>query len=254
MKIGSFSAIIFLCLTLALFMTSCQSSDIEAADTGADSTEAAPETEYTPLPPATDTRPAETEVPETEFDDSLREPIENKKALRFIEFQYKKALEAIDIAKNGALEEDDFEISTENGFDGSFTYYKVVKDTTARPELDGGSITDFETLSKYIRSIFARSIADDLLGEAQRQYIEIDDHFCKLPKNTDELPTEENTEDTSEKTVRYTEFFLSKFSDKLFRYTARVTYSDTEDVDYFDFIFENTGSGWYWTVFPELPA
>ena len=250
MKIGLFSAIIFLCLTLALVMTSCQSSDIEGADTYEDSTETAAQTEYNPLPPAAETRPADTEVPETEFDESLREPIENKKAMKFIEFQYEKALQAIDIAKNGALEEDDFEISTENGFDGSFTYYQVVKDTVSRPELDGASITDFETLSEYIRSIFARSIADDLISQAQKQYIEISDHFCKLPKETDELPTEV---ESPEKTVRYTEFFLSKFNDKLFRYTAKVTYSETEDVDYLDFIFENTGNGWYWTAFPKLP-
>ncbi len=250
MKIRLYAAIILFCVLFSALMTSCRDNN-ESVETGTDEyTETSDISGTESKAPETEASPIETKPVETEVDESLREPIENEKAIEMIEFQYEKALQAIDIAKNGALEEDDFEISLENGFDGSFTYYEVVKDTIARPELDGASITDFETLSKYIRSIFARSIADDLISQAQKQYIEINDHFCKLPKDTDELPQEE---DPPEKTVRYTEFFLSKFSDKLFRYTAKVTYSETEDVDYFDFIFENTGSGWYWTAFPKLP-
>lgn len=245
-----------LCLVLGGLFASCgkngTSNEIDT-DT-ADSTYFETEKETSPESEA-DT--LETVSPETEDEEEARVPIENAKALSFIEFQYAKALEAISFA-NGALPYDNStEIVNEDG-----TICHPITDSTAREELEGEAISSLDNLSKYLRSIFARSIADDLIDTARSFYTDVDGTLCLIASNiSDRLETEteeeaKEDEQTSSHVVSSTEFFLSEFTEKLFRYTAKISYEatdETEHIEYFDFVFENTGSGWYFTEFPALP-
>ncbi|MBQ8208700.1 MAG: hypothetical protein IJZ89_08205 [Clostridia bacterium] len=272
MKIRLFTAIILFCVLFAALLTSCR--DNTGADSEIDTgTETVADTETETAAPVTDTEPVETEPADIEPDESLRIPIENEKALEMIEYQYNKAAEVVDWAENGTLTADlNIEIAAEDG-----RIYFPVTDEAQRPELGGSPIVTFADLSKYINSIFARSIADDLIDLAKKQYREIDGVLCreadyvdtepKVSLPADETETAEIQEGNAPKVIS-TEFFLSKFTDTLFRYTAKVTYESeeiseipseeteaipTENAEYFDFVFENTGSGWYWTAFPNLP-
>lgn len=258
MKIKTYTVIIALCVIFACAMTACGNGDSSVStDTAFESITEAP-LDTNPL----DTNPVETEPLETEPAEELREPVENEKALGFIEYQYEKALEIIDWVENGS-----FATNSGNetvGEDGSV--YFPIKDEVVRPELDGGSITSFAELSSYINSIFSRSIADSLTELAREHYTDIDGVLClKLKAAETESEEESTVTEASEEnpdseagteealTVSDIEFFLSKFTDTMFRYTAKVSYEASEQVDYFDFIFENTGGGWYWTSFPKLP-
>ena len=191
--------------------------------------------------------------PETGVEEDARVPIENAKALSFIEFQYAKALEAISFA-NGALPYDNsIEIVDE---DGNLCY--PTTDSTARDELEGEAISSLENLSKYLKSIFASPISDDLIDTARSFYTDMDGTLCLIASSiSDRLETEtEENDQNSSQVVSSTEFFLSKFTEKLFRYTAKISFEgadETEHIEYFDFIFKNTGSGWYFTEFPALP-
>lgn len=273
MKIRAYTLTIILCVLFAFFMTSCRDDSSTPFETGAATdTTAAAVTEAETTAPVTKEEPDETEPVIEEPDESVRIPIENDKALEFIEHQYSKATEIIDWVKNGTLNTDlNSEIVTGDG-----NIYFPVDDKEERAELDGASIASFDDLSAYIKSIFARSIADDLIDLAKEHYTDIDGVLCLEAKYTDTEPYVEIPEETDEETesaeeeeiaqpkVVSTEFFLSKFTDTLFRYTAKVIYEtvesddgipseQTENAEYFDFIFENTGSGWYFTAFPELP-
>ena len=237
--------IFILCLAFALFFVSCgkEKAPAETEPLATDSdTATVTETE----PPESEPLPEETE--ETEADEELREPVENEKALEFIEFQYKKACEIIDWLENRSLPADlSIALRDEEGN----IYFRVI-DTEERPELDGESISSFASLRKYISSVFTRSIANELIDLAKENYTDFEGNLCLIAILTDIEPDED------ESGVVSTEFFLSKFTEKLFRYTAKVTYSTENEVDseenvkYFDFIFENTGSGWYWTAFPRI--
>lgn len=259
MKIKTYTVIIILCVIFACAMTSCgDDGSSVSTDTAFESvTEAPHNTE--PL----DTEPLETEPLETEPEEELREPVENEKALGFIEYQYEKALEIIDRVENGSFATNSDKETV--GEDGSV--YLPIKDEEERPELDGGSITSFAELSRYINSLFARSIADSLTELAREHYTDIDGVLClkirdaeteseeetAVTEASEENPDGEATDTEEALTVSDIEFFLSKFTDTMFRYTAKVSYESSEQVDYFDFIFENTGGGWYWTSFPKLP-
>ncbi len=279
-------------LLSALLFTSCEgdtapSDDIPVTDTAPINTDTALVTDAV-------TEPPETEAVETEPDESLREPLSNEKAESMIKFQYEKAVRITDIVL-----ECGFETSKNDSFtdEDGYTYIPVT-DHEERAELDGASIATFDDLSKYIKSIFARSIADRLISRARESYDDFEGVLCLVvPPAADEetdvnIPEADDTESPEEDLpeepkIVSIEFFLSKFTDKMFRYTAAVTYSaessasfgeDSEltqnpssplssensessepsekserKVEYYDFIFENTGNGWYWTEFPALP-
>ncbi|MBR3966732.1 MAG: hypothetical protein IKJ91_06645 [Clostridia bacterium] len=268
MKVRIFSVTLALCLALGMLFASCgkdngeKDNDIASDDSTYVETEeeTAPETELDTV---------ETLPPETEPDEEIRTPIENEKALSFIEFQYAKALEAISYAEGGLTYDMNTEIIRE---DGRICY--PINDIVEREELDGGYIDSYDDLSEYLRSIFARSIADDLIDRASDFYSDADGVLCYITDRmadgfeteTDEvteetqeseaLPLESESKNEEEPTapiVASAEFFLSEFTERLFRYTAKVSFEGTEEVSYFDFIFENTGSGWYFTEFPALP-
>lgn len=258
--------IALLCILLSALMVSCGSDTDKNSDAAVstDTGELSPVNTETLQPEVVETSP-DTEAPDEGADESLRTPIDNEDALEIIQFQYAKATEAIDLIKNSTLSADlGTEIIEENG-----DIYFPVNDTTPRAELDGEPIATFSDLSKYIKAIFARSIADDLISEARKTYKDVNGVLCKQASFIDTEPGIDGDEENNEPTIISTEFFLSKFTDSLFRYTAKVTYeaysptSDAEDetenapeasetIKYFDFIFENTGSGWFWTAFPEI--
>lgn len=274
MKIRAYTVIIIFCVLFALFVTSCRKDGVSVDTETEVLTDTAVVTEAVTTAPVTETEPAQTEPVTEAPDESVRTPIENEKALKFIEYQYGKAAEVIDWVKNGTLKVNfNAEIPTEDG-----RIFFPVDDKTERAELDGASIATFADLSTYIKSIFARSIADDLIDLAAEHYTDIDGVLCKeaeyvdtepdieLPEDTEDAEdgSEGEEEEAAQPVVVSTEFFLSKFTDTLLRYTAKVTYEtaeneeeasevQTENAEYFDFIFENTGSGWYFTAFPTLP-
>jgi hypothetical protein len=216
--------------------------------------------------------------PESVLEEEIRTPIENEKALSFIKFQYAKALEAIEFAKGNLPYDSNNEMISE---DGRICY--PIMDSIARDELEGESIDSTADLAKYLKSIFARSIADDFIEVSWEFYTDIDGVLCLMTdrmadsfiteteteteteaeetEETEKLPEESESQEEeipAEPVVISTEFFLSDFTEKLFRYTAKVSFEKLEEeeegrVEYFDFIFENTGSGWYFTSFPALP-
>ncbi len=261
MKIRLFSVTLVLCLVLGGLFASC-GKDITSKENDTDTAmsthiESEKETDSSTAEETLETMP-----PESESGEEPRVPIENEKALSFIEFQYAKALEAISFAKGQLSHDYNTEMISE---DGNICY--PIIDSTEREELGGGVIDSFEDLSEYLRSIFARSIADHLIDLAREYYIDVNGILCLItdrmadgfePETKDTEASTEESESSSEKEI-YTpvvssrEFFLSQFTDKLFRYTAKVTFEGVEEAEYFDFIFENTGSGWYFTSFPALP-
>ena len=285
MKIRLYSLIIIFCVLFAAFMTSCRKNgDADDTDTNImietnETVDTALSTETESI--NTETVPVETDPIETVIEEELRVPVENPKAVEMIEYQYKKATEIIDWATNGTLATDtQNEIVTGDG-----KIYFAVTDSVARPELDGASIATFSDLSDYIRSVFARSLASDLINLASEYYTDVEGVLCREADYIDTEPTipdedietdevtDEAEEDNAPKVIS-TELFLSKFTDSMFRYTAKITYEKIEvaadpeleenapdgegetsedNVEYFDFIFENTGGGWYWTEFPALP-
>ncbi len=267
MKFRIFSVTLALCLLLGGLFASCgNNSTISGNDTDT-VMDTSIETEKEAVS-ETEAETLEAMPPESIFDEDLRTPIENEKALSFIEFQYAKALEAIGFAKGGLSYDINTEMIRE---DGRICY--PVNDSTAREELEGEAIVSLENLSEYLRSIFVRSIADDLIDTAGELYADVDGVLCFISdrmadgfeieteeieetEETEEMPMEsesQNEEEPSAPVVASTEFFLSGFSEKQFRYTAKVSFEGIEEAEYFDFIFENTGNGWYFTSFPALP-
>ena len=268
MKIKLFLFTLALCLVLGGLFASCgKNGASNGGDTDtADSTYFETENETSP---ESETDTLETVPPEAEAEEDARTPIENEKALSLIEYQYAKALEAISFA-NGALPYDN---STEIINEDGYICYPIT-DSTAREELEGEAISSLEDLSKYLKSIFARSIADHLIDTARSFYTDADGTLCLITgrtadgseaetesvteetQKTETVPAEsesENEEEPAAPVVASTEFFLSEFTEKLFRYTAKVSFEGIEEAEYFDFIFENTGNGWYFTSFPALP-
>ncbi len=265
MKIRIFSITLALCLTLGMLFASCGKEGTDKENENHTSAVTYLETEKeSSSQTAADT--LEKLPYETESDEEKREPIENEKAISFIEFQYAKALEAIEIAHGNLSFDGNNEMVTA---DGKICY--PITDTTVREELEGGYIDSLEDLSKYLRFIFVQSIADDLIDIAMKFYVDVNGILCLktdgkvdgMESETQEGPEytevpEEDGETSHEEgrpslVVASTEFFLSKFTDNLFRYTAKVIFEGQDEVEYFDFIFENTGSGWYFTQFPSLP-
>ncbi|MBR4296247.1 MAG: hypothetical protein IKT56_05370 [Clostridia bacterium] len=272
MNIKFYTFTIIICIIFASALTACTKKDGPAdIDTSIETIYETEPSETTDIPDTEETEPTQ-----TENDESVRVPIENEKALEFIEFQYKKALDIIDIVENGTLDAD---MSIEY-YDEEGVLYYPVNDTNSKIELDGATITSFDDLKTYINSVFARAIADDLISAAKQHYKDIDGTLYVKAKIQEEdiyepetSESEEESTPTDEEIIKEpqiikTEFFLSKFTDKLFRYTAKVTYEAPEDTDeettegeenkgiaeiaeYYDFIFQNTGSGWYWTAFPK---
>ncbi|MGN1047383.1 MAG: hypothetical protein ACI4QZ_02130 [Eubacteriales bacterium] len=205
--------------------------------------------------------------PVTEVKEELRVPVENERAEEIAAYQYEKASEIVrwvrmasmpadlsepvyirDIASDEETEADGESSYTYN-YSSDETYYRVI-DTKQRPELDGEPITSFALLKKYIKSVFARTIAEHLIDEAEIYYRDIDGVLCRTEP---EEPIEDPAEDLKK------EYFLSKFTDSLFRYTAKVRTGETDEdgnpvTVFYDFVFENTGSGWYWTQFPVIKA
>ncbi len=273
MKVRVFWVTLALCLVPGILFASC-GKEAAVKENGTDTTASTYAETEKETSPETVSDTIETTPLETEPNEDPRVPIENEKALSFIEFQYAKALDAISFAE-GQL---DCDYNTEMISEEGIICYPIA-DSAERDELEGGHIDSFEDLSKYLRSIFARSIADDLIDKATELYMDIDGVLClktekiageteteseKVTETTEETETTEGTEvQTEEETsseeeppiliVASTEYFLSQFTDKLFRYTAKVSFEGTEEAEYFDFIFENTGSGWYFTQFPALP-
>lgn len=242
-------------LAIALFillflLSSCKESP--APEEGA---QTAPQTQATETSVITKAETeTETFAPLPEVDPDLREPIQNKEALAIIEFQYEKARSAIDIAYGLAPGKD----TLAPVYDEYGNVYFPVTDSVERPELDGGSITSFAALEKYINSIFDTPIARGLINKASTRYKDIGGALCI---KAEEAPTEgTDTEDgvapeEYEPEIAKTEFFLSLFSDHLFRYTKKITYTSAPGSaetteEYTDYIFENTGDAWLWTVFP----
>ncbi len=275
MKLSILTAALIVSLLFAIFMTSCKketATNNAETDISTDTnfiTETAAES--TPVSPDTEAESEDT-APVVSPNENLRVPLENEKAVDMIEFQYKKATEIIDWVKNGSLNAD---INDPIAMEDGSIYFPII-DTVARPELDGRSICTFDDLSAYIKGVFARAIAADLVDMAKEHYADVDGILCKEATYTDTEPDvmppqdePDNSEEQPQKPkVVLTEFFLSKFTDSMFRYTAKVTYEKQFDevaenpgdinaaesnIEYFDFIFENTGSGWYWTEFPALP-
>lgn len=260
MKIRLFLATVILCLVFGGLFASCgkdeknKQNEIETAVGTYSEKDTSFESE-------TDT--LETMTSESE---EVRIPVENQKALSFIEFQYSKALDAVSFARGHLEYDDNTEMISEDGY----ICYPIIE-TEAREELEGGVIDSFDRLSEYLRSIFARSISEDLIGVARETYVDVDGVFClktgrvagesepetqEESEETEALEEENESlheEETEALIVSSTEFFLSKFTDKLFVYTAKVSFDGMEKVEYFDFIFENIGSGWYFTSFPALP-
>lgn len=235
------------CVIFALAFVSCGKEQI-SSDTD---TEAISETFVESVSETVldiETQAPETEEVTSEPEEELPTPVENQKAVDFIEDRYARAVEAFEIAKNGALPiNKDSEMITEEG-----NVYFPVSDDKERPELEGSAILSYADLSKYIKAIFARSIANDLLRSAGDIYTEIDGVLCVLAVNEAE-DMEENTQSAALAKVKEIEFFLSHFDEAQFRYTAKITYEGADQTDYLDFVFENTGNGWFWTAFPELP-
>ncbi len=240
--------ILSFCLCFALVFVSCGKEQIPVET----DTEALTETFIeTVSETVLDTEPQMTETEEitSRLEEELPTPVENEKAVAFIEDRYEKATEAVEIAKKGALPINrSAEITTEEG-----KVYYPVSDGEARTELDGASIVSFADLSKYIKAIFARGIAEDLLDFAMENYTEIDGILCVLADSpASDTENEDSTLGEEEPILKEIEFFLSHFDEAQFRYTAKITYEGADQTDYLDFVFENTGTGWFWTAFPEL--
>ncbi len=294
MKIKIVSITLVISLISAFFFASCvdKNNSVEDSDTVSDTVTTQVETSTPETEPPETT--AETEAPETEMPVAFREPVENEKAIEMIEYQYNRAVDLIDKIENRSYPTDkENPIQLENGD----ILYPVI-DTGALAELDGASILTLNDMLTYIESIFARKMSDRLTAAAKENFKDHEGVLClveKAPEITEtgdcaDLETDIQAEPTepsdSEKAetpaIISKEFFLSKFTDKMFRYTAKITYSEygktdnaegkvtekaedttqedvsnvpliPDNVEYFDFIFENTGSGWYWTEFPDLP-
>ena len=261
MKIKLFSFTLALCIVLGGLFASCGKNSTNSKNDTDSATATYSETDKETVR-ETEADTLETLPEESETDEELRVPIENEKALSFIEFQYEKALEAISFAKGQLPYDNNTEIISE---DGIICY--PITDIVAREELEGGAIESFEDLTEYLRSIFALSIADSFIDIARDFYKDADGLLCfKTDRIADgfEIETEETQKESEPSTeeepsapvVASKEFFLSDFTEKLFRYTAKINFEtedDTENIEYFDFIFENTGNGWYWTQFPAIP-
>ncbi len=255
-----------------------------------------PETEVKVPDVPKETTPVETEAKETEPipPEEPRTPVENKEATEFIEYQYARAVEAFEWITKENMPINKRVAFGENGA----TYYKTANENTYAL-LDNSAITSFSLLEKYLRGIFDTKIADELVEMAKIHYADYEEYLCCLefgpdietiyptdPEEeettdiTDNLPEPDADEDISEeeqtpqKQLISTEYFLSQFEEDLMRYTVKLTYEVTEggsatdsDIttddngipetkevkEYIDFIFENTGGGWRWTSFPQIP-
>ena len=140
-------------------------------------------------------------------------------------------------------------------------YYKVEFSfipTDGETSESGESAKDpFDAFTEYITSTFAPKYAEELCSLAKEYYTTIENTLCFMPPETDYEVIELKKTDDKDREVISDEFFLSKFTDSLFRYTEKITYEkmsedDTDNVVYIDYIFENTGDGWHFTSFPTL--
>lgn len=247
-------------IAIALFLLLFLLSSCKESPAPGEGVQTSPETEAPETEAITEAETeAETFAPLPEVDPDLREPTQNEEALAIIEFQYEKACAARDMAYGLAPGID----TSSPVYDEVGDVYFPVVDNTERPELDGGSINTFSALEKYINSIFDAPIARDLIRTASIRYKDIDGALCRKAEETP--PEGDGTEEIvpPEEVIAEiisSDFFLTLFSDHLFRYTefrhiknlyySSIPPESTEKTEYIDYVFENTGDAWLWTVFP----
>lgn len=255
-KIISVSLAFALVLGAAFSLSSCKEDGDETIRT-----ETVSETITETLPQVTETETAETTVPETEDTGLLRTPVDNEKAAEFIKLKYESAVELIKLLppykENIPYNADKATFSDSNGN----LYYKVdfpFIENNAETAESGENVKDpFDTFTEYINSLFAPKYAKELCTLAKEYYTVIENTLCFMPPESDYEVKELKIKDANDREVISDEFFLSRFTDSLFRYTEKITYEkmsedDTENVVYIDYIFENTGDGWCFTSFPTL--
>ncbi len=255
-KIISFSLVLALGLGTAFSLSSCKKDGGETIDT-----ETVSDTIAETLPAVTETKAAETTVPETEDTGLLRTPVDNEKAVQFIKLKYESAVELIKLLppykENIPYNADK---ATFSDSDGNL-YYKVdfpfIEDNADTAE-SGENVKDpFDQFTEYITSTFAPKYAEELCSLAKEYYTTIENTLCFMPPETEYEVKELKIADANDREVISDEFFLSKFTDSLFRYTEKITYEkmsedDTDNVVFIDYIFENKGDGWHFTSFPTL--
>lgn len=255
-KIISVSLALALGVGTVFSLVSCKKEDKVITDTET-VTDIITETFHT----VTEPEVTETAAPETEDTSLLRTPVDNEKAAEFIKLKYEDAVKLIkslppykeSIPYNA-------DKATFSDSDGNL-YYKVEFSfipTDGETSESGESAKDpFDAFTKYITSTFAPKYAEKLCSLAKEYYTTIENTLCFMPPETDYEVIELKKTDDKDREVISDEFFLSKFTDSLFRYTEKITYEkmsedDTDNVVYIDYIFENTGDGWHFTSFPTL--
>lgn len=263
-----------LCVTAgALFsLISCKSTG-DGADTEAQTTVA--DTEET-LPEETEALPEETEAPTTSDVGITRTPIDNEKAEQLVKIKYESAVELIKMLppyKTGAeYDRSEPDYSDEDGN----LYYKVMFYPYGEDEAPIGSVNEF---TDYIKNLFAPEYSDSLCRAAREYYRDADGTLCFMlsadadgdaETNADDVDgnvsdnASENVSDSDDGEMRVIsdEFFLSRFTESLFRYTEKITYESENDGEdgteggehtvYLDYIYENDGVAWRFTAFPLL--
>lgn len=244
---------------IAFSLVSCSDKKTDTAETtNADTTEYV--TENNPDDTVDTASPLDTDTPEDE-----RVPVDNKEMESVVKYQFEVAKEAayFVIDKNMPIDYETYVMDEDSGA----LYYKV-NDETTYEILDGKAIDSFSDLAEYLSAIFGTRFADSLIEEAATHYKDIDGAlYCQEFDNDDVRKMDS------------AEFFLSKYSSKYLRYTAKVKAEDESSYDdesesvsdsesngevttqqtpedkkdpyiYYDYIFENNGKGWYWTAFP----
>ena len=166
MKIKTFALTLAVCFVLGSLFASCGNGG-ENGENDTDTT-AYIETEKETAN-ETDTEAIETQPPESLPSEEIRTPIENEKALSFIEFQYNKALNAIELAKGNLPKDTNNEMIRE---DGRICY--PIIDNTAREELEGeftvaevAYASGFENIGYFCR--YYRHITGETPGETKKR-------------------------------------------------------------------------------------
>lgn len=255
-KIISVSLALALGVGAVFSLVSCKKEDKVITDTET-VTDIITETFHT----VTEPEVTETAAPETEDTSLLRTPVDNEKAAEFIKLKYEDAVKLIKSLppyKENILYNADK--ATFSDSDGNL-YYKVdfpfIEDNADTAE-SGENVKDpFDQFTEYINSLFAPKYAQELCALAKEYYTTIENTLCFMPPETEYEVKELKIADANDREVISDEFFLSKFTDSLFRYTEKITYEkmsedDTDNVVFIDYIFENKGDGWHFTSFPTL--